>query len=134
MAGYQGGVAHLPPGVTSLSFLAFGILAAADRRLAPPVVTALAMAMVSRTAGSTARASAAAGREATGLVGIAGAVFLLTALVAAGVVSLRKPWTRIAVRVAGSWIAAIGLLLLGAGTLSGGSDSVRAATTRRRTG
>ena len=32
---------------------------------------------------------------------------------AALVVALRAPWTRIAVRVAGSWIAAIGLLLLG---------------------
>jgi hypothetical protein len=28
-------------------------------------------------------------------------------------VALRAPWTRIAVRVAGSWIAAIGLLLAG---------------------
>jgi hypothetical protein len=34
------------------------------------------------------------------------------------VVSLRMPWTRIAVRVTGSWIAATGLLLLG-WTLSG---------------
>jgi len=31
------------------------------------------------------------------------------------VVWLRPPWTRIAVRVVGSWIAAIGLLLLGWG-------------------
>ena len=28
-------------------------------------------------------------------------------------VALRAPWARIAVRVAGSWIVAIGLLLLG---------------------
>jgi urease accessory protein len=38
--------------------------------------------------------------------------------VAGFVVSLRAPWTRIAVRVAGSWVAATGLLLLG-WTLSG---------------
>ena len=56
---------------------------------------------------------AAAGREASGLVGIAGAIFVLVALASALVVSLRRPWTRIAVRVAGSWIAAMGLLLLG---------------------
>jgi hydrogenase/urease accessory protein HupE len=56
---------------------------------------------------------AAAGREASGLAGITGAIFLLAAIVSARVVSLRQPWTRIAVRVAGSWIAAIGLLLLG---------------------
>ncbi len=34
-------------------------------------------------------------------------------LVMAFVVCLREPWTRIAVRVAGSWIAATGLLMLG---------------------
>jgi urease accessory protein len=35
------------------------------------------------------------------------------ALGAALVVALRSGWQRIAVRVAGSWVAAIGLLLLG---------------------
>jgi hypothetical protein len=43
---------------------------------------------------------------------------VILALVSAAVVALRRPWARIAVRVAGSWIAAIGLLLLG-WTLSG---------------
>ena len=56
---------------------------------------------------------AAAGREALGIAGIVAAVFVLVALVAALVVSLRAPWTRIVVRVAGSRIAAIGLLMLG---------------------
>ena len=56
---------------------------------------------------------AADGREATGMVGIAGAIFVVSALVSALVVSLRAPWTRIAVRVAGSWIAAVGLLMAG---------------------
>ena len=41
------------------------------------------------------------------------ALFVLVALVAAGVVSLHQQWTRIAVRVAGSWMAATGLLMLG---------------------
>jgi hypothetical protein len=35
------------------------------------------------------------------------------ALVAGEVVSLHKEWARITVRVAGSWIGAIGLLMLG---------------------
>jgi hydrogenase/urease accessory protein HupE len=113
VAGYRSGVAHLPPGVTSLSFLALGILAAADRRLAPAAVAALAVATGLMHGWLNGAGIAAAGREASGLVGIAGAIFLLAALVSAGVVSLRPPWTRIAVRVAGSWIAAIGLLLLG---------------------
>jgi urease accessory protein len=47
------------------------------------------------------------------VVGLALAVFVLIALAAAFVVQLRAHWARIAVRVAGSWIAASGLLLLG---------------------
>jgi hypothetical protein len=40
-------------------------------------------------------------------------LFAWFALVAAFVSRLRAPWTRIAVRVAGSWFAAIGILLAG---------------------
>ena len=50
---------------------------------------------------------------ALGLAGIVGTLFVVTALAAAAVVAIRVPWGRIAVRVAGSWIAAVGLLLLG---------------------
>ena len=53
------------------------------------------------------------GAGTLGLLGIMVMLFVLTALVCAFVVSLKKPWTRIAVRVMGSWIAASGLLLLG---------------------
>lgn len=47
------------------------------------------------------------------LVSLAAAVFVLTCLVAAFVVELRQYWARIAVRVAGSWIAASGICMLG---------------------
>lgn len=117
-AGYLTGVAPLPAGVTSLSFLALGILTATNLKLAPSAVTALAVALGMVHGWLNGSAIALAGREASGLVGIAGAIFLLVALVSALVVSLERPWVRIAVRVAGSWIAAIGLLLLG-WTLSG---------------
>ena len=40
-------------------------------------------------------------------------VFVVVAIGASEVISLRAAWTRIAVRVAGSWIAATGLLLFG---------------------
>jgi urease accessory protein len=53
------------------------------------------------------------GAAAIALLGLGGAVFALVALVAAFVAELRAGWARIAVRVAGSWIAASGLLLLG---------------------
>ena len=113
VAGYLSGAPLLPAGVTALSFLALGILTAADLKLPPPVVTALAVTMGIVHGWLNGAAIAVAGREASGLVGITGAIFLLVALVSAPVISLRRPWTRIAVRVAGSWTAAIGLLLLG---------------------
>ena len=53
------------------------------------------------------------GSAALALLGLVFAVFVLVALAAAFVVQLRAQWTRIAVRVAGSWIAASGLLMLG---------------------
>jgi len=46
------------------------------------------------------------------LVGLVCAVFVVVARAAAFVVRLRAEWGRIAVRVAGSWIPASGLLLL----------------------
>jgi hypothetical protein len=47
------------------------------------------------------------------LLGISGAIFALVAIAAAFAVSLRTSWARVAVRVAGSWVAAIGLPMLG---------------------
>jgi hydrogenase/urease accessory protein HupE len=47
------------------------------------------------------------------LLGLAATVFVFVALAAGLVVRLRAEWARIAVRVAGSWIAASGILTLG---------------------
>ncbi len=118
VAGLYGAAAGVPAGITALSMLLLGILVAVDRRLDGRVVAALAAALGLLHGALNGAGIAAAGREAIGLLGIAGAVVVLTALVAAGVLALRQPWTRIAVRVAGSWIAATGLLLAG-WTLSG---------------
>jgi hypothetical protein len=117
-AGFLARTTVLPAGITSLSLLSLGILTASGIRLAPVVVTALAVLLGGVHGWLNGAGIAVAGREATGLIGITSAIFVLVALVAAAVLSLRPPWTRIAVRVAGSWIAAIGLLLAG-WTLSG---------------
>jgi hydrogenase/urease accessory protein HupE len=113
VAGLHGAAAGVPAGITPLSLLLLGGLVAADRRLDWRVVAALAAALGLLHGALNGAGIATAGREASGLLGIAGAVIVLTALAAAGVVALRLPWTRIVVRVAGSWIAASGLLLLG---------------------
>ena len=56
---------------------------------------------------------AAAGLGLTGLSGTVAMLFVCVSLVTGLVVSLRPTWTRVAVRVAGSWIVAVGLLYLG---------------------
>jgi hydrogenase/urease accessory protein HupE len=115
LAGFTNGSPLLPGTVTAGSFLLLGGLTAADRRLPTNGVSALAAVLGLLHGWLNGAGIAEAGRVALGLVGIVGAVFVVVALLAAFVVWLRPPWTRIAVRVAGSWIAAIGLLLLGWG-------------------
>lgn len=115
LAGFGVGAPVVPGTVTAASLMILGALTALDRTLAPGAVTALAAALGLLHGWLNGAGIAGAGREALGLVGIVSAVFVVVALLAAFVVWLRPPWTRIAVRVAGSWIAAVGLLLLGWG-------------------
>jgi hydrogenase/urease accessory protein HupE len=118
LAGFDGATTGAPAGATSVSLLLLGVLVAADIRLRPLVVAALAAALGLVHGGLNGAALAAAGGEASGLVGLAAAVFVLVAFGAALVLTLHRRWARHAVRVAGSWVAATGLLLLG-WTLSG---------------
>ncbi|MGB7840411.1 MAG: HupE/UreJ family protein [Terrimicrobiaceae bacterium] len=46
-------------------------------------------------------------------VGVSVALFVVVSLLAGQVTTVRAAWARLAVRVAGSWIAATGLLMLG---------------------
>ena len=49
-----------------------------------------------------------AGLGLTGLLGVLVVLFVVVSLVSAFVVSLQRDWMRIAVRIAGSWIVAVG--------------------------
>lgn len=118
LGGFASGTSLLPETAATASLLVLGILTAADRRISPTVVLALATLLGLLHGWQNGASIAQAGREASGLLGIVSAIFVLAALMSAAVVSLRRPWARVAVRVAGSWIAAIGLLRLG-WTLSG---------------
>jgi hydrogenase/urease accessory protein HupE len=97
----------------ALSFLILGTVVAADLRLSPAAITALAIGLGLVHGCLNGVAMQQAGPGALGLLGVLVSLFVLVALVSAFVVSLRRPWTRIVVRVAGSWIAAVGLLMLG---------------------
>ncbi len=99
--------------LTAVSFLLPGALLAADAALPLPATTALA-GLTGLFHGYL--NGAGMGRAADGALAVAGLVFAVFVLVALGssfVISLRRQWLRIAVRVAGSWTVAIGLLLLG---------------------
>ena len=101
------------PALTTVSFLALGGLVAAEARLRPEWVTALAVVVGLLHGYLNGAAMAQARLGALGVIGIVSTLFAAVALAAALVVAIRVPWGRIAVRMAGSWIVAIGLLLLG---------------------
>jgi len=106
--------AAIGPAAPTGTLLLCGLLVAVDARL-PLVATVILAGGVGLVHGlenaGGGMASVQAG--ALELVGIAAAVFVVSALASAFVVSLRASWARIAIRVAGSWMAAIGLLLVG---------------------
>jgi urease accessory protein len=99
--------------VAAISFLVFGGLVAADAHLSARG-TALLAVLLGIVHGwmNGAGVSWTASVFAVYLGLIAG-ISVLVALVSALVIKLRPPWMRIVVRVAGSWIVATGLLLLG---------------------
>ena len=112
LLGLRAGAASTAP-VPALSFILLGVLVAADLKLPDGAVAVLACGLGLVHGFLNGPALAGSGPGALGLLGIAAVAFVLVALASALVVSLKTPWTRIAVRVAGSWIAAIGLLVLG---------------------
>lgn len=102
------------PMFSILSFLVTGALVALDRR--PPLLLISILTCGFGCLHGFLNGSAMAGRGGGGplsLFGISVALFLIVALIASLVVSLKAQWARITVRVAGSWITAIGLLMLG---------------------
>jgi urease accessory protein len=99
--------------LTCISFLILGVLVAMDAPLRSTLVAGLAVTLGLTTGYLNGAAMSDAMLGTLGLIGSVTSLFILIALAAALVASLRIPWTRIVVRVAGSWIAAAGLLLLG---------------------
>lgn len=99
--------------LTCVSFLVLGVCIAFNVKIPASVLTGLAMLLgffhgylngtgVSRFDDGT-----------FFLVGLSLAVFVVLAIFSSFVIPLHKQWTLIVVRVAGSWIAATGLLMLG---------------------
>jgi urease accessory protein len=113
--GFTGMFIGTPRGsaLTCLSFLLLGSLIATNAKLSVPLITALA-AMLGLFHGYLNGSGINRFNDgAYALLGLALAVFVIIALLTSFVIPLRRQWTLIVVRVAGSWIAASGLLMLG---------------------
>lgn len=94
-------------------FVALGVLVAADTGLSLRVITGLAALLGLNHGFLNGGGMGQPGTAIMAALGVSGGVFVVVALTAALVVPLRPGWARIAVRVAGSWIVASGLLMLG---------------------
>lgn len=118
LAWLMGGFAGLFTGsmtafpLSALSFLLLGALIAADLRLPAKAFTVLAVT-IGIMHGFFNGVALKTGPAVLGLLGIMSALFVLVAIISAFIISLKPPWARIVVRVAGSWVAAMGLLMIG---------------------
>ncbi|MCK4839301.1 MAG: HupE/UreJ family protein [Desulfobulbaceae bacterium] len=92
--------------VPAITFLILGALIAADLNLSPKSFTAVVVG-VGFVHGVLNGVALKQGP------GILAALFVIVAIVSAFIVSLKQHWARIVVRVAGSWVAAIGMLMFG---------------------
>lgn len=111
--GLSAAAANGGPVFSSFWFLLLGGLVIADAKLSVRAVTALAALLGLIHGYMNGTGMDRSGFALIALLGLTCGVFVLVVLASAFVVQLRAQWARIAVRVAGSWIAASGLLLLG---------------------
>ncbi len=111
--GLSSNFAAPPPVVVAVWFLLLGGLVAADTTVSLRATTALAVLLGLYHGYLNGTGMGQSLSAVLVLIGLVFAIFVIVALVAAFVLSLRASWMRIAVRVTGSWIAASGLLMLG---------------------
>jgi hydrogenase/urease accessory protein HupE len=102
------------PGLEIILTVGLGALLAADRPL--PLAFVVSLAILLGLFHGILNGAELANRPPSGemvAVGVTVGLFVLVSLLAGQAASVRKPWMRVAMRVAGSWIVAIGLLMLG---------------------
>jgi hypothetical protein len=111
------GFALFPPSIATSLFtagacLALGVLVATDVGTSLALTIAFA-ASIGFFDGAMNAAAEGPVRSTAGVFGDCTAVFVLIALPASLIVPLRLLWLRVVIRVVGSWLAALGLLLVG---------------------
>lgn len=93
--------------------VALGALVAADRPVPPAAILGFAIVLGLLGGSASGNELAQAGSSVLGVAGVATALFVVLSLLAGQVTAVRAAAARVAVRVAGSWIAAIGMLMVG---------------------
>lgn len=101
------------PWLSVLSFVILGVLVAADLKLPAMAVAALGGFYGALHGLLNGSALATVGAGPLSLFGIVATVAIVMLLVSAAIVPLKAAWTRVVVRVAGSWVVAVGMLMVG---------------------
>jgi hydrogenase/urease accessory protein HupE len=112
-AGWAIGLPAAPAWLIAAVTVLLGALVASDLRLRLAVVIALAAASGALHGYDNGHDLAATAGGLAAIAGIACSLFALVSLLAGQVAVLQAHWARLAVRISGSWIAAVGLLMLG---------------------
>jgi urease accessory protein len=112
-AGFVIGLPAAPAWLIAVLTALVGALVASDLRLPLTALIAIAAGLGALHGYDNGRDLATTTGALLAIVGIASSLFAVVSLVAGQVAALRAQWARLAVRVCGSWIAAIGLLMLG---------------------
>jgi urease accessory protein len=107
------GLAPLPARLDAVATIALGVLVASDLRLPLVGVTALAAALGALHGYANGHDLAGTSGALVAMLGIAGALFALVSLLAGQTAVVQAQWARLAVRISGSWIAAIAMLMFG---------------------
>ena len=113
VAGWAIGLPGAPAWLIAVVTAPLGALVAADLRLPLAVVIAVAAALGALHGYDNGRDLAATTGALVAILGIACSLFALVSFLAGQVAVLQAQWARLAVRISGSWIAAVGLLMLG---------------------
>ena len=101
------------PVTMTLVTIALGLLLAADKPLPPALITGIAI-LLGLLHGSVDGSELSRTRSSEIITaGAAIAIFLIVSLLGGQAASIRVTWARVALRVVGSWIVAIGILMLG---------------------
>ena len=113
VGGWALGLPGAPAWLLAIMTALLGALVASDLRPPLTLVVAAAAAIGALHGYDNGRDLAATTGALVAIIGIACSLFAVVSLVTGQIVVVKAQWARLAVRICGSWIAAVGLLMFG---------------------